>query len=85
MPTYGETPSTFHTPQHAIHTSNNDRVCPHTAEIHTYDIRMPICTMAKRQCVSCIRIEVGSIYPTKQEELRAVAAKQVDTCVAGVA
>ena len=30
-------------------------------------------------------IEVGSIYPTMQEELRAAAAKQADTCVAGVA
>ena len=29
-------------------------------------------------------IEVGSIYPTMQE-LRAAAAKQADTCVAGVA
>ena len=29
-------------------------------------------------------IEEGSIYPTIQE-LRAAAAKQVDTCVAGVA
>ena len=28
-------------------------------------------------------IEVGSIYPTMQEELRAAAAKQADTCVAG--
>ena len=30
-------------------------------------------------------IEVGSIYPTMQEELRADAAKQADTSVAGVA
>ena len=29
-------------------------------------------------------IEVGSIYPTTKE-LRAAAAKQADTCVAGVA
>ena len=26
-------------------------------------------------------IEVGSIYPTMQEELRADAAKQADTCL----
>ena len=30
-------------------------------------------------------IEVGSIYPTMQEELRAAAAKQADKCIAGVA
>ena len=49
----------------------------------------------RRQCVGCIRNrgrlelsydadEAGSIYPTMQE-LRAAAAKQADTCVAGVA
>ena len=30
-------------------------------------------------------IEVGAIYPTMQEELRAAATKQADACVAGVA
>ena len=85
MLTYGETPSTLHTPHHAIRATT--RVCLHTsAEIHRYDIRIPICTITTDGSASAAsEIEVGSVYPTMHEELRAVAAKQADTCVAGVA
>ena len=86
MPTYGETPSTLHTPRHAIYEPDTYNICLHTcAEIHRYDIRIPICTMATDGSASAAsEIELGSIYPTIRE-LRAAAAKQVDTCVAGVA
>ena len=74
MPTYGETPSTLHMPHHAIRAT-------HVSEIRHTDTNLR--HGHRRQCVSS-EIEVGSIYPTMQE-LRAAAAKQADTCVAGVA
>ena len=86
MPTYGETPSTLHTPHHAVRATHVPGICRHTsAEIHRYDIRIPSCTMATDGSASAAsEIKEGSIYPTMQE-LRAAAAKQADTCVAGVA
>ena len=59
------------------HTSNNTRICLHTsAEIHRYDVWMPICTMATDGSVSAAsEIEVGLINLTMQDELRAAAAK----------
>ena len=63
------------TPRH----TSNTRICLHTsAEIHTYDTLMPICTMATGGSVSAAsEIEEGSICPTMQE-FRAAAVKQED-------
>ena len=62
------------------------RICLHaSAEIHTYDTWMPICTMATCGRASAVSgIDVGSICPTKTE-LRAAASKQAGTCVGRVA
>ena len=85
MSTYGETPSTLHPPHHGIR-ATHVYICLYTSpEIHRYDIRIPICAMATDGSASAAsEIEAGSINPTMQE-LRAAAAKQADTCVAGVA
>ena len=88
MSTCREITSTLHTPHTTPYTSHT-RICLHTSAetryIHTYDIRIPICTMAADCGASAAsEIEVGSIYPTIRE-LCAAAAKQADTCVAGVA
>ena len=74
--------SSHPTPRH----TSNTRICLHaSAEIHTYDTWMPICTMATCGRASAVSgIDVGSICPTKTE-LRAAAAKQAGTCVGRVA
>ena len=76
MPTYGETPSPLHTPHHAIRATRVPAYTPPPRYKDTAYVRIPIGTMATESSASVAsEIEVGSIYPTVQKELRAAAAK----------
>ena len=85
VPTYGETPSTLHTTPYEHHTYLLTPPRRDTYDVDTTYERIPICTMATGGSAAVAsEIEVHPIYPTILE-LRTEAAKQADSCVAGVA